>query len=308
MAPRLAALSVDLDEIRCYTAIHGLSAPGEDVENAVYRRAVPRFEALFAELSVPATFFAIGADLEDPQAAEALRRLSHGGHEVGNHTHDHLYDLTRRDAPTMGAQIDGGADAIAAVTDEAPVGFRAPGYTVSAGVLQHLKARDYLYDSSVFPCPAYYGAKSAALGVIALRGRRSHSILDTPQVLRCPADPYRVGEPYWTRGDGILELPIGVTRDMTARLPYIGTSLSVFGAGALTRAIVGRPLVNLELHGIDLADAAEDGLGFLAPYQHDLRIPLQRRRRALCDAIGQLRDAGYRFVTLADAARAFGSS
>lgn len=303
MAPRLAALSVDLDEIRCYTAIHGLSAPSDDASHAVYRLAIPRFEALFRECRVPATFFAIGADLEDPQAADALRRLHAAGHEIGNHSHDHLYDLTRQDAATIGTQVDRATDAIESATGSAPVGFRAPGYTINAAVFEHLQARGYAYDSSVFPCPAYYGAKSLALGVIGLRGRHSHSILDTPQVLRCPADPYRVGQPYWTRGAGMLELPIGVTSDLTARLPYIGTSLSMLGGGALTRAIIGRPLVNLELHGIDLADASMDGLEFLAPHQHDLRISLQRRSGALRRAITMLRSAGYRFVTLADAAR-----
>ena len=43
MNERLAALSVDLDEIGCYTAIHGLEAPSEDAARAIYRQAVPRW-------------------------------------------------------------------------------------------------------------------------------------------------------------------------------------------------------------------------------------------------------------------------
>lgn len=306
MEPRLAALSVDLDEIRCYTSIYGLSPPDGDAAHAVYRCAVPRFEALFSELDVRATFFAIGSDLEDPQATATLKRLHDSGHEIGNHSQDHLYDLTRQDAETIGAQIDRGAQAIALATGVTPRGFRAPGYTVNADIFEHLGANGYAYDSSVFPCPVYYGAKSVALAVIGLRGRRSHSILDTPQVLRCPADPYRVGKPYWTRGDGLLELPIGVTRDITARLPYIGGALSMFGGRGLTRAIIGRPLVNLELHGVDLCDTVPDGLEFLAKHQPDLRKPLEQRTTALREAITILREANYRFVTLAEAAESFG--
>ncbi len=68
--------------------------------------------------------------------------------------------------------------------------------------------------------------------------------------------------------------------------------------------MVGRPLVNLELHGLDLLDIA-DGLGGLAPHQHDLRVPVSRKAAALRAVVGVLREAGYDFVTLADAAAAF---
>jgi hypothetical protein len=106
----------------------------------------------------------------------------------------------------------------------------------------------------------------------------------------------------------LLELPIGVTRGSRARLPYIGTSLVLAGergAAGLTHMIAGRPLVNLELHGIDLADAHEDGLESLMGHQPDLRRPVGEKRRALESAIWVLRGAGYEFVTLQQAAARF---
>ncbi len=45
-----------------------------------------------------------------------------------------------------------------------PVGFRAPGYTSTRTVFDALELESVAYDSSVFPCPAYYGAKAAAIG------------------------------------------------------------------------------------------------------------------------------------------------
>ena len=39
-----------------------------------------------------------------------------------------------------------------------------------------------LYDSSVFPCPAYYTAKAAAISLLRMRGRQSRSIIDDPRV------------------------------------------------------------------------------------------------------------------------------
>jgi peptidoglycan/xylan/chitin deacetylase (PgdA/CDA1 family) len=269
---------------------------------------VPRFETLFDALGVRATFFAIGRDLGDAVARDAVARLRRAGHEVGNHTQSHRYDLTRLTPEQVRSEVELGMSAIEEATGQRPVGFRAPGYLVDDAVFDALEALGARYDSSVFPCPAYYGAKTAALSAIALRRRKSHSIMGDPRVLLAPADPYRVGRPYYRRGEGLLELPIGVTRDATARLPYIGTSLVVGGepwARWLTQRIVGRPLVNLELHGIDLCDAELDGLSWLRPHQPDLQRAVEHKRRALEAAIWALRGAGYSFVTLARAAEAF---
>jgi hypothetical protein len=63
----------------------------------------------------------------------------------------------------------------------------------------------------------------------------------------------------------------------------------------------GEPLVNLELHGIDVLDAA-DGLEVLRPHQVDVRVPRARKLEALASALGDLRAAGYAFCTLREAA------
>lgn len=305
---RLAAISVDLDEIGCYAAIHGLEPPGQNAQRAIYRSALPRLRRVFDDVGLRATFFAIGSDVDEENAPK-LRALVDEGHEVANHTQSHLYDLTRRERATIRDEIQRGADAIERATGVRPVGFRAPGYTITDAVFEELGALGVAYDSSVFPCPAYYAAKVAAIQAIRLRGRTSRSVIDDPRVLGAPADPYRAGRPYWRRGDGLIELPIGVSRG--PRLPYIGTSVVLSGeagARALTRSIVGRPLVNLELHGIDLADAEADGLEFLAPFQVDLRRSARKKESALRAALSALTEAGYRFVTLREAAAHFGSA
>ena len=70
----------------------------------------------------------------------------------------------------------------------------------------------------------------------------------------------------------------------------------------LTDAMLERPFVNLELHGIDLADAGADGLTHLARHQPDLRLSLEHKERRLAAILDRLKDAGFRFVTLRDAA------
>jgi peptidoglycan/xylan/chitin deacetylase (PgdA/CDA1 family) len=301
---RLASVSVDLDEIPNYFEIHGLGQPEGRAAALVYDVALARLRALADAGDFPLTLFTIGSDMMRAEARDGLRQAAAEGHEIANHSLDHRYDLVRLGRDEIARQIGEGARVIAEATGQAPAGFRAPGYTISDEVFDVLAELGVAYDSSVFPCPAYYAAKTAAIGVIAARGRKSRSIVDTPKVLLSPTRPYRIGKPYWQRGEGMLEIPVQVTRGL--RLPFIGTSVTLAGptrARWLARMCVGDPLVNLELHGIDVLDA-EDGLEALRPHQPDVRVPHTRKLDAILAAVEELRRAGYSFVTMREAASA----
>ncbi len=301
---RLCAVSVDLDEIHNYHAIHGLEPPQGAGATAVYDIAVPRLATLAAEHSIPLTLFAVGADLDRPGSADALRRMREDGHEIANHTLDHAYDVTHRAPNEVRRQLEEGAAAIERAVGRRPAGFRAPGYVIHDGLLDALQETGHAYDTSVFPCPSYFAAKAAAMTWIALRGRTSRSVQDHPRVLLAPTRPYRPGSPYHRRGNRpLIELPVQVTRGL--RLPFIGTSLTLGGertARALTRMVVGEPVVNLELHGMDVLDAG-DGLDALRGHQPDVRVEQAHKVRILGSVFELLRSEGYRFVTLEDAAR-----
>ncbi len=302
---RLCAVSVDLDEIPNYFAIHGLEAP-ERGATAVYDVAIARLLELADEEKIPLTLFAIGSDLLREANQRTLRAAHERGHEIANHTLDHRYDLVKLDRDLIARQIEGGIAAIRRATGEAPVGFRAPGYTITDDVFDVLQEIGGVrYDSSVFPCPAYWALKATAISVYKARGRPSRSIIDTPNVLRAPTRPYLIGRPYYKRGTGMLELPVQVTPKL--RLQFIGTTITMAGptgARKLAEMCVGEPLVNLELHGIDVLDE-RDGLEELAPHQIDVRIARERKLAALRAVISVLRDSGYAFTTLRDAADKF---
>jgi len=305
---RLCSLSIDLDEIPNYHALHGLPAPTGRGATAVYDLALERLDDFARAHALPLTLFAIGADMARPQNALALRRMVERGHEIGNHTLDHRYDLTRLSKPEMARQVQAGILVLEGATQQRPVGFRAPGYTVTDELFDVLLDSEVIYDSSVFPSPAYYLAKAAAKAAIFVRGRRSRSVFDSPAVLKAPTRPYRVGTPYWKKGNGMLELPVQVTRGL--RLPYIGTALTLAGpnrARWLTRQILGEPLVNLELHGIDALDA-DDDLEDLRPHQPDVRVAAPKKLDAVSAALELLREAGYTFVLLREAAERLGQS
>jgi hypothetical protein len=293
---------VDLDEIPNYFGIHGLSAPSGPEAHAVYDTALQRLQDWAAGHGIPLTLFTIGSDLSRPENAVTLQRMARAGHELANHTLDHRYDLTRLNREQQVQQVAGAVERIREATGYSITGFRAPGYTTTDTLYEVLTELGVAYSSSVFPCPPYYLAKAMALLAIRLRKRESHSILDVPEVLLAPRAPYRVGSPYWQPGAGMVELPVQVTEHL--RLPFIGTTLTLFGperARWLTQDVVHSSFVNLELHGIDVL-AAADGLSALEPHQPDVRVPLQRKLDSLDAALGVLKGAGYSFIRLDEAA------
>lgn len=303
---KLAALSVDLDEIPHYHAIHGLPPAGAERAHLVYQRALGRIEDFARAHDLPVTFFAIGSDLSGgagKAAAAALRALVDKGHAVENHSLSHRYDFSRRSEIDIRVEIEGGARAIEDAVGKRPTGFRAPGYLVTNAVFDALERAGVAFDSSVFPCPAYWAAKAAVLGSMAVRGRSSSSLIDDPRVMFAPTRPYRPGKRWFQRGKrSFVELPVQVTPG--ARLPFIGTSLALGGpivARRLARSLRDEPLVNLELHGIDFLDAS-DGLEALVPVQPDLRKPLGERLDALGAAVRAVSESGHRWVRLDEAA------
>ena len=70
---RLASVSVDLDEIPNYYAIHGLPFGGASA-TLVYDVALPRLTRWAEAHAMPLTLFAIGRDLERAEARQALVR------------------------------------------------------------------------------------------------------------------------------------------------------------------------------------------------------------------------------------------
>jgi peptidoglycan-N-acetylglucosamine deacetylase len=319
MSDRVVSVSVDLDPVECYWRIHALpGAPPERARHAILRRCLPRFAELFARHGARATFFVVARDLEEDALGRALLAdLARDGHELASHTYSHPYDLVRLPTDVIAAEIDRAHALIGACAGGAPCGFRAPGYAISSELLEMLRARRYRYDSSAFPSLAYYGAKAAVMGAMRLVGRKSGSILDTPRVLAAPRAPYRpaAGAPY-RRSDGapsdppdLVELPLSVTP--LARLPVFGTSL-VTAPGWLRRHLIAvatrAPFFNLELHGIDLADANADEIPpALVARQPDLRRPLAHKLAALDETLAAAKAAGARFARLDEVAATYRS-
>ncbi len=299
---RICAVSVDLDEVPNYHGIHGLPPPDGPGKTAVYDLALERLKVFAETHHIPLTLFAIGSDLKRPQNAERLLSMAAVGHEIANHTMDHRYDLTRLPDHEMRRQILDCIEMIERAVGKSPLGFRSPGYVITDALAYELRDAGVLYDSSVFPCPMYYGAKATTMGAMMIRGRSSYSVFDHPRVLIAPTRPYRMGEHFHQKGDGLVELPVQVTPGL--RLPFIGTMLTMGGLRAaqwLTAMVAREPFINLELHGIDFLDA-RDGLEGLVDFQPDVRKALSHKQEIFSTVVQMLRQRGYVFVRLREVA------
>lgn len=307
---RFANVSIDLDGLGCYHAIHGLDAPADPT--AIYRVAMPRFLELFEALGVRATFFVITADLAHSEAVDALGAALEAGHEVASHTHHHPYDLRGWNETRIAEEIALASDTIQRHLGLRPVGFRTPGYNVDTRILRILAEQGYRYDSSVFPCPPYYAAKGAVMAAMAAVGRPSGSSMTHPAALLAPLQPYRPSRIQFHRRAGddlalpLWEIPVGVVP--VARVPVIGTSVGALHPAA-ARALAatfgaGQPTLQFEMHGIDLMDRDDDAITpALAARQPDVRRSWTAKRdafAALIETMGRTRP----LVTLAEGADA----
>jgi peptidoglycan-N-acetylglucosamine deacetylase len=300
-----AAISVDLDGLAHYAHIHGVEEAALDARARSLHLSValPRFLALFARLGLPATLFVIGEDVGAP-GGEALQASARAGLELASHSHTHPYALARASEAELESELRRAEEALTSVAGRRPVGFRAPGYTLSARLLGALVRRGYRYDASVFPAAPYYLAKATVLGLMGLLGRHSAAVLDSPAVLWAPRRPYRpsLGAPY-RRGDAPLwELPMAVTPAL--RLPFFGTLVTLAPwpvvKGAY-RGLAGEDFLSLELHAVDLLDA-EDGIPpALLSLQRDLSLPVAEKERRLGEVLSWLK-RDFACGTLAEAA------
>ena len=171
----LGAVTIDVDTLGCYRAIHGLPAR-DDEADPIYAIALPRFLDVMDRLGVSATLFVIGQDLERSAHRELLASAHARGHEVASHSFAHDYHLSRQPHDVIASDLQRADDAIARATGERPVGFRAPGYNQSDTLLDVIEELGYVYDSSYFPTPAYFAARAAASWAAGSRQTRSSSL------------------------------------------------------------------------------------------------------------------------------------
>jgi hypothetical protein len=207
--PPPASLSLDLDNLWSYLKIHG--DPGWESFPSYLDVVVPRVLGFLADRGLRITFFVVGQDAARAENRPALAAIAAAGHEIGNHSfrHEswlHLYSETELDEELTRAE-----EAIERSTGVRPVGFRGPGFSLSAATLAVLARRGYRYDASTLPtflgplARAYY-FRTAGL---TEEQRRQRSVLfgRWSEGLR-PIRPYRWHVAPAGEDTGLIEIPV----------------------------------------------------------------------------------------------------
>jgi peptidoglycan/xylan/chitin deacetylase (PgdA/CDA1 family) len=206
-ARALASLSLDLDNQWSYLKTHG--DPGWEALPSYLDVVVPLLLRLFDETGVTASVFVVGQDAALDRNAEAFGLLGQSRHEVANHSFKHEPWLHLYTAAQIDDELQRAHDAIGTATGRVPTGFRGPGYSVSAPLLEALRAKGYTYDASTLPtwigplARAYY-FRTARLS--KEERKRREGLFGSFRDGAKPVAPYR-----WTLpGGGLVELPVTV--------------------------------------------------------------------------------------------------
>jgi len=251
--PAPAFVHVDVDDLWAIADCYGIDvSPAE--AHAVTRDALPRLRALFSELGIHATFFAVGRDIEDPTVADLYRQLVADGHQVGNHSWSHALNFRSLSRTQLREEISQAQEILARELQVTPVGFRAPGYGYSHQLADVLADHGFAYDSSLMPGP-YGGAfrwldrrLQKTAGGSGAAGKTQYSRL---------RDTWNPLSPHCVAGGRLLEIPAATSPLL--RLPFQAGVCMRLGPAyfhAHLRAFRLRPRLPLLflLHAADAAD------------------------------------------------------
>jgi peptidoglycan/xylan/chitin deacetylase (PgdA/CDA1 family) len=100
----------------------------------------PRILAILEEKGVPATFCAIGTQVE--AHPELVQQIVDGGHQMCNHTLDHVEGLEARPHDEVEHEVEGGRDAIVDATGEPPPYYRPPGGSLGPAIYEAAAEHD----------------------------------------------------------------------------------------------------------------------------------------------------------------------
>jgi len=245
------AISIDIDTLNTHFKGQGLKR--ENYNFSDFQQGIDNFLKLLDELKIRATFFIVGKDLLYPKNVEIVQKVAAAGHEIANHSMNHIQGFRLISEKEKGEEIRNGEIIIFEKTKKKPIGFRAPGWNINDKVLELLKSRNYLYDSSIFP--SYFNPALKFLHFTSMRGRpkEDRTTLGEMKYSFSSTLPF-----FSSNKDGkkLVELPISVTPII--RLPFFATfllktGLNLFKVSYNLIKFWRRPII-FEFHLFDFVD------------------------------------------------------
>jgi peptidoglycan-N-acetylglucosamine deacetylase len=202
----IASLSLDLDNKWSYMKTHG-DAGWENFPSYL-DTVVPRSLDFLRERNLEITYFIVGQDAALDKNLDALSQISNAGHEIANHSFNHEPWLHLYSKEQLTEEFEKTENAIARFTDQKPIGFRGPGYSLSPTVLEVLSSRGYEYDCSTLP--TYIGPLARAYYFLASPDMSAEEKEKRKKLFGKFSDGFQSLKPFkWRLGEkSLVEIPV----------------------------------------------------------------------------------------------------
>lgn len=290
----VASLSLDLDDKWSYLKTHGDS--GWESLPSYLEVVVPRVLALLKAENLSITFFIVGQDAALPKNRDFLKAIADAGHEIGNHSYHHEPWLHLYSPAQIEADIAHAEEEIENATGQRPVGFRAPGYSLSHAALSVLAKKGYLYDASTLPNLLAPLARSYYFRTAKFNAeqRRQRNVLGgTLRDALRPIRPYR----WKIESSTLIEIPV-------TTMPLFRTPIHVsylFGLACISRDFayhyfnaalklcsLARIAPSLLLHPTDFLGCDDDVRGL--SYIPGMNMPIEKKLGFVSEILRRLSD------------------
>lgn len=268
---------------------------------------------LLNKYNIKISIYIIGRDLENPEVFSRVRDWSQQGHEIGNHSFSHSMSLGSLSKDTIHTEICRAHELISTCTNQEPVGFISPAWSISGNIIDELLALNYQYDTSFFPSLYLYPmVLKIALNHLTrpdrlreIFGRRDYLV-----PFQAPVDPFFVDRKlrYYKNPspDRILSLPLPTTSRIS--LPLWHTIGFILGfrnhSKKLSKLLSKKDSFYYLIHPADFTDANE----LTNQYPHTLeRInwDIHTKLHFLEDCLAMLASSGRTSCTMSHLASSF---
>ena len=255
---RQVCFQVDVDSMWSYLNFYGFNGGDFFKEDRLFETTIPRFIDIFDEFDVKATFFVVGRDALKKENRMLIRRLHEKGHEIANHTMNHVVGFCKLSRQQKTNEIGKCEEIIQEITGQRPVGFRAPSFSIDNDTIRILEDRGYKYDSSVFPTGFIPLFKCVIFMKSIVNNRDAPRGMGSLRHIFAPSEPYLPDRgQMWKAGrSNLVEIPISVLP--IVRIPFYRSfnvvsgmqffRLSLFWLKRSTRDI------NYLFHALELGD------------------------------------------------------
>lgn len=263
-------VQIDLDGLWAIRRCYGFPEQDGFVNDPVYSEGLVQILDLFRSYNITGTFFVTGRDLELPEKTALLKKVVDSGHEIGNHSYNHIIGLSTLPQDKTRTEIIRTQEIIEEKLHYKPVGFRSPGYDINVEMWRVLENSGFLYDASLFSTP-WVKVLKTIVNFLIRKGRGKNRQFGSPLKKSPPRIPFRLKEIHPNEPDNLArlwEIPVSVSPRL--KLPIQVSYAQLLGARHFIKSADYYRRHHLPLscifHGIDLVDTTSievlPGAGF----------------------------------------------